>query len=315
MIDEKLIIRDFIYLDWERIRSISSQLFQGIPNETKTETTNQKEIHAKGTIGLDKIIPFIPLGVEAGGDIRFYQTKSETRSLHHHIYAQVETSLIDNNMIQAIDAGFSEKQWNQDSFFDGQYGLVRGLIRFSDYEYVTHWMENYLEYYQTIMNLSLQNFSPSSSEYKNKKREIDDTIKKIKQFQLGRISTLIKELFGDIIQIKIVPNNKFSKHILVGPCIKEFFYDKPHVLWQKYGYEVDANWIVFCQINQACSSDFSKTFLPTGNQVDDSLENVLLSLDEIQKAATKVNFPVISITPLAIYRTNQNHLTKVISYN
>lgn len=312
MIDEKVIIRDFIYLDWERIRSISSQLLQGIPDEMKIESSDQKEIHASGSIGLNTLLPFIPINAEAGGDFRFYQTKSETRSLHHHIYSLVEKQLLENEIIQNIDANFSENRWKEGDFFDGQYALISGLIRFSDYEYISHWLESYGEYFQTIMNIDLQQLKQNSPEFNEKRKEINNTLKYIKNYQLDKLSKLIRELFGDIIQIKIVPNISHSNHILTGSCIKDFFYDIPHVLWQKFGYEVDADWVVFCQINQPCSLDISKKFLPIGNQINDNLEAILLSLDELQKKATKVNFPTVSITPLAIYRTCENHLSNTI---
>ncbi len=42
--------------------------------------------------------------------------------------------------------------------------------------------------------------------------------------------------------------------------------------------------------------------LPSGNQIEDSLENVILALDAIQHIASSVKFPAVSITPLSIYR-------------
>lgn len=43
---DKAIIRDFVYLDWERIRSMAAQLFRGIP-EGRTEGES-READAKG---------------------------------------------------------------------------------------------------------------------------------------------------------------------------------------------------------------------------------------------------------------------------
>ena len=44
------------------------------------------------------------------------------------------------------------------------------------------------------------------------------------------------------------------------------------------------------------------TSIPTGNSLEDVLENVVLGLNQMVRIAGAVAFPAVSLTPIAVYR-------------
>ena len=116
--------RDFIYLDWERIRSIAAQLFQGIPEQSSTEKHNEAAV--KGELGGNL---FGLIQGKGGADYRYFKSENETRSLHHSIYSLVENRLIEDGLIEVIDDKYDFADWNKGHFQDGQFIRVTGLIR------------------------------------------------------------------------------------------------------------------------------------------------------------------------------------------
>jgi hypothetical protein len=102
-------IRDFVYLDWERVRSVAAQLFQGIP-EGRTDGES-KEADAKGQLEGNAL--WLLKG-QFGADYRYVRTENETRSFHHYIYSLVEDRLVKDKSLVIIDAEFDFTQWTQD---------------------------------------------------------------------------------------------------------------------------------------------------------------------------------------------------------
>lgn len=133
---EKTIIKDFIYLDWERTRSIAAQLFRGIPTDTSRETGSEAATGATLEGGILSL-----LGGRVSGDYRFFRSESETHSLHHHVYTMVEERLASEELILSIDGNFDFESWSQALFRDGQFVRVSGLVRLIDYGWVASMMD------------------------------------------------------------------------------------------------------------------------------------------------------------------------------
>jgi hypothetical protein len=93
--------RDFIHLDWERIRSIAAQLFQGVPEQSITEKHNETTV--KGEVGGNILGLFQGKG---GADYRYFRSENETRSFHHSIYSLVEDRLMEDGLVKVIDNNY-----------------------------------------------------------------------------------------------------------------------------------------------------------------------------------------------------------------
>ncbi|OFW61287.1 MAG: hypothetical protein A2W01_03125 [Candidatus Solincola sediminis] len=303
MESENILVRDFIYLDWERVRSLAAQLFKGVPEEAAEE--KQREVTAGGR--LEGGVPGILRG-KTGADYRFFRSENETRSFHHHIYSITEQELSKNGMITEIDGNFVFQDWRVNYFNDGQFILATGLLRLMDYA----WMSSFLEALPKMMkaaqhaeSLGLKQKRDAQiitqQQFQVKIQERQKTLKEIKEMKMDELTMLIRQLYGEVVRIKVLPSKDNPDKVLVGTGLINSFYETAASLSQKYGYEVDANWKLLGQINISSNPDEPEP-IPTGNEFEDSFEQLALGLNKIIRITSSPMFPAISVTPISIYR-------------
>lgn len=101
MIKTATVVRDFMYLDWERVRSMSAQLLGGFPQDATRESGHETGARGQVEGGL-------PLTIKGRGegDYRYFRTQNETRSLHHYVYSLFEERLRERGAVTEVNAGF-----------------------------------------------------------------------------------------------------------------------------------------------------------------------------------------------------------------
>ena len=97
---ERIIYRDFIYLDWDRVRSIAAQILEGIPGEKQISSGHEdtKNTEIGGNLAFFK--------GSTGHDIRYFHSEGETRSLHHFVYSLIEEKLSEDKFIHVFSISF-----------------------------------------------------------------------------------------------------------------------------------------------------------------------------------------------------------------
>jgi len=304
MKDKDFVLRDFIYLDWERVRSFSAQLLKGIPQDATLDAGH--ELGAEGQV--EAKLPWILKG-HAGGDYRYFRSQSETRSLHHHVYTLFEEQLEENNLLITIDDTFEFSQWTEDFFYDGQFVRVTGMVRLMDYA----WISMMLEALPKMMsaaghakNLALKQQQKSGlitdEQYRRGSQEVQKIGKEIKDLAIHKMTELIKQLYGDVVRLKILPSKEHPKNVFVASGDPASFHDTTAALSQKYGYEIDARWVALGQINKSRIAD-EPLLIPIGNEMEDSFEQVAFGINNLIRIASAAKFPAVSFTPISIYRT------------
>ncbi len=306
MSPRKTVIRDFVYLDWERVRSVTAQLLQGIPDTLTAEKGRDTSIEG----GLEGGVFGILQG-KAQSDLRFFRTQNETRSFHHYVYSLMEEKLEKEDHITELCKDFNFTNWNRESFHDGQFLRVTGTIRFMDYAWNMDTLEIFPrlgEVVQSISKANLQkklNEPDTTEEERNKLRlEIktqDQQLKELKSLRVGELAEVVRKMYGNTIRVKILPSKSNLDKMLVGSGDAQYFYDTTMSLSQKYGYEVDAEWVTLGQINLSSKSSMPLP-LPTGNEMEDLLETLSLKLNDLARVFSSVKFPALSFTPISIYR-------------
>ncbi len=299
----KTVIRDFIYLDWERTRSIAAQLFRGIPMDMSLATGSEAAMDAALEGGVLSL-----LKGRVSGDYRFFRSESETHSLHHHVYTMVEERLASEGLILSVDGKFDFGNWSHTQFRDGQFVRVSGLVRLIDYGWVASMMDALPKLMRaaqhgTILELRQQmgTGGVTQKEIEAKRREQEKELSGLKELKIEQLTELVRNLYGDVVRVKLLPSKKNPEKMFVGSAPINNFYDKAASLGQKYGYEIDANWIALGQVNMSAGSDAPHP-MPVGNQMEDSLEQVALSANALMRIASSVQFPAVSFTPISIYR-------------
>jgi hypothetical protein len=252
-------LREFIYLDDQRVRSMAAQL-----------------------------------GVQAQAD-------------PEQMFFATEPALMGKGAI-TLDDRFDFAGWVADGFKDGQLVVARGLVRLLDFNYLTvalGGLPAVLRKMSKIEMAALRNSDEgrrlSKSAIQQKTQENQLAIAKVEEFKVEELGDVIRQLYGDVVRVKVRPSKEHPNAVLVGSAYSKNFYDSPGAMSQKYGVDVDSGWTVVGQLNIPHLAGGSQP-IPTGNQMEDSFEQIAVLMNNAFRMANSPAFPAISFTPIAIYR-------------
>lgn len=298
------VLRDFVYLDWERVRSLSAQLLGGVPQDATRESGHN--VGAKGEVRGG--IPAV-LNGRGGGDYRYFRTQNETRSLHHHVYSVFEDRLRDRGAVTEVNADFDFARWTEDAFRDGQFVRVTGLVRLMDFGWISTMMEalpSMMRAAHHAANIGLKQERDegliTKKEFEAEQQDQQKQLNELKALKPEKITELVRRLYGDAVRVKVVPDPDTPSHVFVGSADLACFHDSAASLAQKYGYGIDAGWVVLGQVNGS-TSESKPTPIPTGNEMEDAFESLALNINSLFHVASATTFPAISFTPISVYRT------------
>ncbi|MCB9460923.1 MAG: hypothetical protein H6670_14820 [Anaerolineaceae bacterium] len=285
-------IRDFVYLDIERTRSILAQLSEGLPNERNSQTG--REVGGSGD--LEANVPFL-VHATAGADYRYVRSVSETKSLHDHIFERCLTELDKVDLVTRLTEGDSF-DWDESSFYDGMFILVTGIFKIVDYKYVVRQMANLPSIVRLIAKISLKAGQESTSkEYKKKETEF-------KNLGLKEIQQVIEEFYSDLTRVRIFPYRDDPQCVFLGDLDKEYYRYPSTTLSAMYGSFIDAGWKALIQVHKSNDVAFTR-FTSIGgdaSRLEDQVEKIADSLTDITNITQSVTFPSVAFTPLAIFR-------------
>lgn len=302
--ETEALLRDFVYLDWERVRSLSAQLLGGVPQDATKESGH--DLGAKGEVKGG--IPAILSG-RGEGDYRYYRTQNETRSLHHYVYSLFERRLRERSAVTEVDADFDFDEWTEDGFRDGQFLRVTGLVRLMDYGWISTMMEALpgmmrAAHHAATIGLKQERDEGliTKKEFEVEQQDQQKQLNELKALKLEKITELVRQLYGDAVRVKVVPDPYRPSNVFVGSADLACFHDSAASFAQKYGYGIDAGWVVLGQVNRS-TSESKPTPIPTGNEMEDAFESVALNINSLFRVASATTFPAVSITPISVYRT------------
>lgn len=252
-------LRDFIYLDVPRVRSLAAQLnVPAAATEEQTFLALEPVLAARGAV--------------------------------------------------ALDENFDYSRWATDGFADGQLVVVRGAIRMLDFNWLTLALAGLPAVLRKMSKIELaalrnseegRRMSKSAMQAKSQENQV--AIAKVEEFKIEELGDVIRELYGDVVRIKVRPSKAQPNAVLVGSAYAKHFYDSPAAMSQKYGIDVDSNWVTVGQLNIPHLAAPANP-IPTGNQMEDSFEQIAVLMNNAFRVANSPTFPAISLTPIAIYR-------------
>ena len=265
-------LRDFIYLDDERVRSVAAQL-----------------------------------GIDASSA----SVSADDRAARERLFLQVEPALLARTGSAAIGRDFDFAHWSPDGFADGQFVRATGAVRLLDYSWLAMALGGLpavLKKMSKIELAALKNSDEgrrmSKTALQQKGIENQAAIAKIEEFKMDELSDAVRGLYPGVVRVKVRPSPaEHPQHVLVASAYAEHFYDSPAALSQKYGVEVDAGWAVVGQLNVPNPAPPPQP-IRVGNQMEDAFEQMALLMNNAFRVASAPAFPALSLTPLAIYRTS-----------
>jgi hypothetical protein len=259
-------LRDFIYLDFDRVRSIATQLridtagaSDSAGRETLLSHVEPALIARGGVAQIDSTFDFARWTPDAFTDGQIFRATGVVR-------------LLDFAWLSAALAG-----------------LPAVLKKMSKLE-----ME--------ALRNSDEGRRMSKSALQQRSQENMVAISKVEEMKADELGEVVRKLYGDVVRVKVRPSSEQPNAVLVGSAYTGFFHDSPGAMSQKYGVEIDAKWTVLGQLNVP-NPAASALPIPTGNRMEDSFEQIALLMNNAFKLANAPTFPSISFTPFAIYRT------------
>jgi hypothetical protein len=294
-----LTIRDFIYLDIERLKSIIAQVEEGVTTSTSKSKTNTQE----GSANLEGgILGFLKA---AGGTSFLWENKNtETKSLHDNIYNKVEKALIDNKLLIIIRDYIKEEDINKEKFRDmlaeNLFILTSGKININDFAQMRMILEKYNDIGKFIANCSIKGTPQyqKSDQFKKIKSEL-----KIEHWMKEGLELFFDTFYKNRIVVKLIPFNDYPDFRFVGNLNKRFLRDDISSIIYKYGTAPVSEWTIFGQIASIPPKNRS-SIKPEigGSELEVAIQKMFDSLREVEIIAQSVVYPEISITPIAIYR-------------
>ena len=257
---ERRKIKSFIYLDEDKMYSISSQLFEGMTQYILQENTegNNDVNSQKGNFLSGRFM----------ADMMFQsRSKSEMRNLHDFAFNLFEKELEDRGILYDIDANDSISDLQDKGFV-----RLRGKVIFCDYSRMQYIIDNFNNigralgrlqgqtFYEQIEGLKQNANDTKDREQRNKKlqvakyseKQIEDLLKKaglvLDDKYIKNLSTVMKFGYQDGFEARIVlENSPLLFSAVINPsCLKE----KENVLISKYSRITEKNFTAIGAVTQ-----------------------------------------------------------------
>lgn len=298
-------IRDFIYLDTERVRSFSAQLFGGL--------TSERTLSGEHSIGGEgKVSGKVPLIFDASGavDYHYLKSQSETKSLHDQLFAEFFDRLMAEHKIGNLSE-VDERDWSESLFRDGAFYFVRCPLKIVDYKTNVALFEALPEMQNMINKITGLQVpgAPASRQVKGASKTAGQSVQQVQQQQLQQMRPQLKamaglmtQFYGDLIRIKVFPFRSSPDRVLIGSADRVSFRYPPGSLTNLYGATIDADWTCVVQVNKGISHAAGTLVSSSGNQLEDTFELLVDQFATLSSITQGITFPAVAVTPVAIYR-------------
>jgi hypothetical protein len=259
-------LRDFIYLDFDRVHSLAAQLDLPSPGPSPDRAAREK------------------------------------------LLLQVEPALLSRGGLADLGPAFDFSKWTAESFTDGQFVRVTGVVRLLDFAWLAQALGGLPAVLKKMSKIELAAFKSSEegkrmskSQIQQRSLENQSAIAKVEEFKMDELSDVVRQLYPGVVRVKVTPSKEHPRAVLIASAYNQHFYDSPAALSQKYGVEIDAGWTVLGQLNVPNLSAPPQP-IPVGNQMEDAFEQMALLMNNAFRLANAPAFPALSLTPVAMYR-------------
>ncbi len=301
---EAINIRNFLYLDVERMKSIFAQLEEGLVIGREHTEGATKEVSGKGRVGIPSI-----LDVTAGGKFIRENEERETKIFHDYIHHHVESKMLKNNMVTAIDnSNLTLDELMSDelrSEMDKKpFLLINGKITLDDYEYMKGILENFNELSEFIERCSPTYKTLTEGEWNKIKKELLKN-KILHDWEIKGYKMFFEKFYKERCMVTFYTNTDVPERSFTGHLIKAFIRDGLESVMFRYGTSPQIPWKVLAQIAYIPIKGESMhvSMIPEkARSFDEALRGFLGAFRGIEKMATGLSYPAISIIPIAIYR-------------
>lgn len=278
-IDSNVILRDFIYIDKNRMYSLYSQIFEGVVESLVESVTSSSE-ESKNEKKLEETI------IDAS-------VKVQNVVLYDHIYNTLEKKL--QPQILLIDDTTS-----RDDIKSGSIIKVTGYTVIEDYEHLSYLMQNFNEIGTALATLTLRNKSEQKTLSKN---SIDEFAKSNglildKKFTES-IVKIIDNFHGKSMEITVEQDNDTLDVGFRALLEEQYLRLSANSIRNLYGYKPCMKWTLVGEVTNLSyltndRSEKNKTIFAS----------MFKSLSDVDNSFTKMNDKtnsIVRVAPLAVY--------------
>lgn len=299
-------LRDFIYLDVERLKSLLAQLDRGLLTELADTSGASQTVEGRAGVSIPAL-----LDVGGGGQSVTTDQSTETRTLHDFVFTQTEELLLERHRLKRLPQDFSSARLlNQEvraNLSPVEYVLVQGQLSFSDYKYMSKLLANMNDILRITTRFSymerLSNAVGRDRTAIEQQMNQEINTAKLDDKYVKDLQKLFSIFLNDRLVIKVIPFPEDPNVRIVGPLREEFLRESMEDIRVKFGSSPATEWTVFGQIAAVPQQRETRAELDLAftNDLDRALQSVFDSLRGIEDQF-RITYPEIAITPIAIYR-------------
>lgn len=330
-------IKDFIYFDYDKAKSLQSQLSGGLLNEITRAIENENG--GDSEVGFDiKII-----SGKTGVNDKEKTIKTEKLEIFHELLNDIETKLFESNTLKVLNSEFDSSFNNfLEKVPNFTYVKATGWCTFEDYQRFTSVLENFNE----IQRLIYGSAHESNPEIISLKKEIDEKRKALKRAHnqkevnqlkvtekkfdeiiqqlsgtnlldetfVERIKVFLSTLNPNRLNFKLIPFNDFPEFQIVSNLKKQFLVNGTfeNIIYT-YGSRPNIKLTIFGIIT-SCPQEIDERTNPSdefkfADESELSVEKIyekafrgVFSAIEGLEKFFEVYYPKVSVSPIGIYR-------------
>ena len=309
---EKEMVKNFVYLDEEKMYSLSSQLFEGITEYILNESTSEKgeSEEQKGPIGSGKVL---------GDILRSSERNTEKRFLNDYSYIIFEKKLLDDKMVLVVPSeGLDiEKYLGSKSFIK-----ITSKATFNDINSINETLKNFNKIGKALAYLANhEKIEAARGQLEKAKRTLKDRNQNSKlQAQLKSMTSIAKLAvdsglqqdqefldnlvlllsygFQDQLEVQMnLDSLKFSANLN-----RSFLRESEALMIRKYSRKTEIKFTLFGIITQYQREELGgleekKNF----NNIKEALMSLVLHLCNVESQFTGVLSGEIIVDPIALY--------------
>ncbi|WBH17456.1 DUF6414 family protein [Sphingomonas radiodurans] len=282
-----------MYLDSQKLRSISSQIFKGVPeqvllvNEERTETSDSQ----KGEFASGRLIADIFAKEKSSSELRF---------LEDHAYSLFEEHVLNEKLAKIYGGSFDAEDASK------SFVLVTGRLRINDFASTTKLLENFNEIGEAfwrvtnmpggILGPNLKNLSDSEV----KKRAGEAGMQFEKKF-MDNATKLLRFGYNGLIEANI----NFEDKSFSAPLKREFLRDSEEMILHKYSRYTQREFSMLGVVTQS-GSENNESAIPDVKDADgikEAMRALTLHLRTLEQVFAAPSANETMLDPIAIYTT------------
>ncbi len=278
--DSNVVLRDFIYIDKERMYSLYSQLFEGVV-ESLVESVSYSNEEAKKDKKLEETI------IDAS-------VKVQNVVLFDHIYNTLEAKL--QPQIQIIDSQTSYEDIKPNSIVK-----ITGHVVIEDYEHLSYLMQNFNEIGIALATLTLTSQAPDKKMIS--KNTIDQYAKEnglaMDKKLCESIVKVIENLHGNSMEITIELEDDAFDVGFKALLEEQYLRLSTNNIRSLYGYKPCIKWTL---VGEVTNISFRNNHRAEKNKT--AFSKMFESLSEVDNAFSKINDStnhIVRVAPIAVY--------------